>query len=219
MSVPDQPKDTTLELNLRVKELSLRSWRNRFGVGDFDRLDETLSFGNSWKLVRAQSTWVHRNVAGLGTQFSTNIRASFYEKELSAEYLIPYVFNTKSSLNISPFIENRIEPSYSITTGGLINTLGYEYNRSLTGTFSYEFALNNEYDITEATNVNVSEVLPDSVLNYNISSFSFNAYYARGLRRGKRGLIIQPYLEFSGLFGESTFSFQKTLWTYESTPN
>lgn len=209
MSVPDQPKDTTLELNLRVKELSLRSWRNRFGVGDFDRLDETLRFGNSWKLVRAQSTWVHRNVAGLGTQFSTNIRASFYEKEISTEYLIPYVFNTKSSLNISPFIENRIEPSYSITTGGLINTLGYEYNRSLTGTFSYEFALNNEYDITEATNVNVSEVLPDSVLNYNISSFSLNAYYARGLSRGKRGLIIQPYLEFSGLFGESTFSFQK----------
>lgn len=209
MSVPDQTKDSTLALNLRVKELSLRSWRNRFGIGDFDRLDEKLRVGNSWKLLRAQTTWVHRNVGGMGTQFSTMAKVSFYEKEFNAEYLIPYVFNTKSSLNISPFIENRIEPSYSITTGGLINTLGYEYNRSLTGTFSYEFALNNEYDITNDGEADVSEVLPDSVLNYNISSFSFNMYYARGLSRGRRGLIIQPYLEFSGLFGESTFSFQK----------
>lgn len=209
MSVPDQPKDTSLVLKLRVKELSLRSWRIRGGIGDFDRLDESITLNNFWKLLRGQATWVHRNVAGKGTQFSSSGRLSYYEKGLSAEYLIPYVFNTKSSFNISPFIENRIEPSYSITTGGLINTLGYEYNRSLTGTFSYEFALNNEYDITNNGNVDVSAVLPDSVLNYNISSFSFNMYYARGLSRGRRGLIVQPYLELSGLFGESTFSFQK----------
>lgn len=209
ISVPDQPQDSTLDLRLRVKELPLRSFRVRGGAGDFDRLDEPIALDNFWKLFRFQSTWVYRNVGGKGTQFSTTAKLSFYEKLFSTEFLFPYVFNTKSSFTVSPFIENRIEPAYSITTGGIINSFGYEYNRNLTGTFSYEFALNNEYDIANERNLEITEVLPDSVLNYNISSFSFNLYYANGLSRGRRGWIVQPYLEFSGLFGESSFTFQK----------
>lgn len=209
VSYPDQPKDSTLDVQLRVKELPLRSFRVRAGAGDFDRLDEKLAFDNFWKLFRVQSTWVYRNLGGTGTQFSSRIKLSFYETILSSEFLFPYVFNTKSSFTVSPFIENRIEPAYSITTGGLINSLGYEYNRNLTGTFSYEFALNNEYDIANERNLEVTEILPDSVLSYNISSFSVNLYYANGLSRGRRGWIVQPYLELSGLFGESSFSFQK----------
>ena len=115
----------------------------------------------------------------------------------------------QSSFRINPFIENRIEPAYSITTGGLINSFGYEYNRNLTGTLAYEFAINNEYDIANEINQDITQVLPDSVLSYNISSFSLNVYYANGLSRGKRGWIIQPYIQLSGIFGESDFSFQK----------
>jgi outer membrane protein assembly complex protein YaeT len=209
ISIPEQPRDTTLELLLRVKELPLRSIRLRAGVGDFDRLDGPIYYDNFYKIFRTQATWVYRNVRGRGEQFSTNVKLSYYDKYLGLEYLFPYVFNTKSSFSVNPFIQNRIEKTYSITRGGLVNSFGYEYNRNLTGTFSYEFALNNEYDIANERNQDVVEILPDSILAYNISSFQFNAYYARGLERGRRGLIIQPYLEFSGLFGESTFSFQK----------
>lgn len=209
ISVPEQPIDSTLDLELRVKELPLRSFRLRGGIGDFDRLRDPIAIDNFWKLFRVQSTWIYRNINGTGKQFSTTAKLSFFETRLSTELLFPYVFNTKSSFTVSPFIENRIEPAYSITTGGLINSLGYEYNRNLTGTLSYEFALNNEYDIANERNQEITEILPDSVLNYNISSFSLNLYYANGLSRGKRGWIIQPYVEFSGIFGESSFSFQK----------
>ncbi len=209
ISIPDQPEDSTLDLQMSVKELPLRSFRIRGGVGEFDRLDGPLAINNVWKLLRTQSTWIYRNLGGKGTQFSTTLKLSFFESYLSTEFLFPYVFNTKSSFTVNPFIENRVEPAYSITTGGVINSLGYEYNRNLTGTFSYEFAINNEYDIANERNQEITEILPDSVLNYNISSFSLNLYYANGLSRGRRGWIIQPYVEFSGIFGESDFTFQK----------
>lgn len=209
VSIPKQPQDSTLNILLRVKELPLRSVQLRFGIGDFDRLDEPLAYDNFYKLFRTQATWVYRNVRGKGEQFSTSAKLSNYDRKLSAEYLFPYVYNTKSSININPFYQFRDERSYDISTLGIINTFGYEYSRNLTGTFSYEFALNDESNVRSDGESNSSAVLPDSLLSYNISSFALNLYYTKGLRQGRRGLIVQPYLEFSGLFGESTFSFQK----------
>lgn len=209
VSIPDQEQDTTLNVLLRVKELPLRSIQLRLGVGDFDRLEERISVYNFYKLFRAQATWVYRNVRGRGEQFSTSARYSHYNRKLSAEYLFPYVYNTKSSIIVNPFYQFRDERSYDITTLGLINTFGYEYSRNLTGTFSYEFGINDESNVRSTDLTNTSEVLPDSILSYNISSFTFNLYYTKNLRRGRQGLIVQPFIEFSGLFGESTFSFQK----------
>lgn len=211
VSIPDQPKDTTINVLLRVKELPLRSVQLRLGVGDFDRLDERFSVYNFYKLFRSQATWVYRNVGGRGEQFSTSAKYSHYDRKLSAEYLFPYVYNTKSSIIINPFVQFRDERSYDITTIGFLNTYGYEYNRNFTGTISYEFGINDESNVrSNDQSLLTSEILPDSVLSYNKSSISFNAYYTKNLRRGRRGIIVQPYLELSGLFGESTFSFQKT---------
>ncbi len=209
VSIPDQPQDTTLNVLLRVKELPPRSVQLQLGVGDFDRLEEKISVYNFYKLFRAQATWVYRNVRGKGEQFSTSARYSHYDRKLSAEYLFPYVYNTKSSITINPFFQYRDERSYDITTLGLINTFGYEYSRNLTGTFSYEFGINDESNVRTTDLTNTDVVLPDSILSYNISSFTFNIYYTKNLRRGRQGLIVQPFIEFSGLFGESTFSFQK----------
>ena len=213
VSIPDQPKDTTLNVLLRVKELSLRSVQLQFGAGDFDRVIEDegrISLSNSWHLLRTQATWVYRNVRGKGEQFSASGKYSFYDRKLSAEYLFPYVYNTKSSININPFYQFRDERSYDILTGGIISTFGYEYNRNLTGTFSYEFAINNESNVVSNNRqMTVEQILPDEFLSYNISSFALNLYYTKNLRRGRRGFIVQPYMEFSGLFGESTFSFNK----------
>ncbi len=209
VSIPEQKEDSTINVLLRVKELPLRSVQLRFGVGDFDRLEERISVYNFYKLFRAQATWVYRNVRGKGEQFSTSARYSHYDRKLSAEYLFPYVYNTKSSITINPFYQFRDERSYDITTLGLVNTFGYEYSRNLTGTFSYEFGINDESNVRSNDVTNTIEVLPDSILSYNISSFTFNLYYTKNLRRGRSGLIVQPFVEFSGIFGESTFSFQK----------
>lgn len=207
VSVPDQPKDSTIDVLIRVKELPLRSLQLQGGIGGFDRLHERVSIHNFIKLFRFQAGWIYRNVRGRGEQFSVNTRLSYFEASLSTEYLFPYVFNTKSSVNVNPYAQVRAEDAYSIRSLGLINTFGYEYNRNLTGTFSYEFAVNDEYDVK--SDVNTNGGLPDSVLSYNISSFRFNFYYARGLGGNGDGFTIQPYWELSGLFGESTYSFQK----------
>lgn len=213
VSIPDQPQDTTLNVLLRVKELPLRSVQLKFGAGDFDRViedDNRITGSNFYRLFRGQATWVYRNVRGKGEQFSTSGKLSFYDRKISAEYLFPYVYNTQSSININPYYQFRDERSYEILTAGIINTFGYEYNRNFTGTFSYQFAINDESNVRSFSElVNVEEVLPDSLLSYNISSFAVNLYYTRNLQRGRRGLIVQPSMEFSGLFGESTFSFNK----------
>ena len=95
VSIPKQKQDSSLNVLLRVKELPLRSVQLRGGVGDFDRLNETLSVHNFYKLFRTQATWVYRNVRGKGEQFSTSAKLSTYDRRLSAEYLFPYVYNTK----------------------------------------------------------------------------------------------------------------------------
>lgn len=207
VSIPEQPRDSTIDILIRVKELPLRSVQLQGGIGGFDRLHERVSKYNFYKLFRFQAGWIYRNVAGRGEQFSVNTRLSWFEASLSTEYLFPYVFNTKSSVNINPYAQIRAEDNYSIRSLGLINTFGYEYNRNLTGTFSYEFAVNDEFDVK--TDQYTNGGLPDSVLSYNISSFRFNFYYAKGLGADGDGFTIQPYWELSGLFGESTYSFQK----------
>ena len=210
ISIPEQPKDTTLDVLLRVKELPLRSVQMKLGAGDFDRLEERIAFDNFYKLFRTQVSWEYRNVRGRGERFTTTGRYSYFHRKISAEYLFPYVYNTKSSININPFYEYKDEVSYDILTGGIINTFAYQYNRNLTGTFSYEYAINNESNVKLSdNNPTVGHVLPDSLLSYNVSTFAFSLYYTRIRESGGRGLVIQPYWELSGLFGESTFSYQK----------
>lgn len=209
ISIPEQPRDTSLNVLLRVKELPLRSVQARAGLGDFDRVNGDPFVDYLYKTPRAQASWTYRNMRGRGEQFSVTGRLSFFQRKISAEYLFPYVYNTKSSINIEPFYEFRDEDNYNILSGGIFNTFGYEYSDNFTGTFSYEFAINDESNVTRNALESNSEILPDSVLSYNVSSFGVNFYYANGLRRGRSGFIVQPSLELSGIFGEATFSYQK----------
>ncbi len=208
VSIPEQEKDSTINILLRIKERTLRSVQITFGAGNYDRLNEPLRLGNSYKLFRTQASWSYRNVRRKGELFTTSAKLSAFDMRLGASYLFPYVYNTKSSITIAPFVQRRIERAYSIDTGGIRNSFGYNYTESVTGIFSYDFTLNQEFDVQEDEEGN-AVVSPDSILNYNISSFKFNIYASKGSPRRGNGFIIQPFLELSGLFNEATFSFQK----------
>lgn len=209
ISIPDQVQDTTINVLARVKERSLRSFAATFGIGNYDRFDgEKLRLGNSYKLFRAQASWSYRNARKKGELFSVNAKLSAFDMRFGASYLFPYVYNTKSSITISPFVQRRIEQAYSIDTGGIRNSFGYNYSESVTGTFNYDFTLNQEFDVEKDESGN-SAISPDSILNYNISSFKFSVYARKGIPRRGNGLTFQPFLELSGLFNEATFSFQK----------
>jgi outer membrane protein insertion porin family len=200
ISIPDQPQDSLINVLIRVKEASLRTIQLRFGVGNLTRLE---GFSDLYKIFRGRASWTHRSMRGRGERFTISADASAIEQRLSTDYLFPYLFNTKSSLAISPFVEHNLEPSYEIFRGGITNSFVYQYSPDLTGTLSHEFTLNNE------STRNSQKSLPDSVQGYNVSSFNLNMFYSKDLRRGQQGWSVQPFWELSGLFGESTFSFQK----------
>lgn len=201
ISIPEQPHDSLINIKVRVRESTLRSIQLSVGIGNLTRIED--GWADAYKLFRGQASWTHRNVRNRGERFNISGNASAIEQRLGVNYLFPYVFNTKTSFVSSPFINHQLEPSYEIFRLGMLNSFVYQYNSNLTGTFSYEYTLNNESTISS------QESLPDSIQAYNVSSFNFNAFYSKGLARGGKGWSFQPFWEVSGLFGMSTFSFQK----------
>lgn len=190
ITLPDQEKDSTLTALVRVKEYKLRSVQASFGVGREE-------------IVRGQLAWQHRNVNRTGHRFGVNLRASFIEQRLGTNYLIPYTFNAKSSSISTLFSVHRLEPSYELFQTGLSSSLIYQIERNKTASLSYEFSLNEEISRDQGVE------LPSFFSNYNISSITLSGYYSEGFSREQRGWVIQPSLEFSGTFGEASYTFQK----------
>ncbi len=191
INIPEQPQDSTLDLDMQVRENPLRSVRTSVGFGTEEYL-------------RGQVSWTHRNVFRLGHQFSATAQASFIEQSINLDYLFPYAYNTKSSFIISPFGQHLLEPGYELYRLGITNSLIYRYSRNLTGSFSYQFTKNEELSRQQDVS------LPDTTQSYDLSSLQFSGYYNQGFgRRGQQGWVIQPYAEVSGFLGTSTFQFQK----------
>lgn len=190
ITIPEQEEDSTLDIRVRVRENPLRT------------VQATIGFGSE-EYLRAQVNWQHRNISGNGHRLGFNGRGSFIEQRLGGDYLIPYVFNTRSSFVSSPYGQRRLEPAYELMRVGITNSLIYQLKRAQTATASYEFSINEE--VSRRQDVS----LPDTVLGYNVSSLHFSGYYSQRVTRDPEGWVIQPSAEFSGTFGESTYSFQK----------
>ncbi len=190
ITLPEQEKDSTLTALIRVREYPLRTVEASIGVGREE-------------IVRGQIAWRHRNINGTGHRFGVNARASFIEQRVGTNYLIPYIFNSRSSNVSSIFGVHRLEPAYELFQAGFNSGLIYRPQRNQTASLSYEFSINEELSRDQGVE------LPDSVLNYNISSFTLSGYYSEGLSRDQRGWVVQPSAEFSGTFGEASFTFQK----------
>ncbi len=201
VDVIEKEQPDLVDLQFNVYERDLRSLQYSVGVG-FDR-DLNNEFIEALRQIRGQVSWSYRDASNRGHRFQTTIRASGFDQGINFNYLFPYIFNTKSSILLVSSFEHLIEPSYEIITGGLQGNFIYQYTRLLTTTLGYEFTVNNQ--LTR----NAQEQLPDSVLNYNVSSLSVSALYRDRVFANREGWIIQPYLEYSGPFGEADYTFQK----------
>lgn len=190
ISIPEQPHDSTLNLLLRVRERERRSVEVQAGFGTEEKL-------------RGQVSWTHRNVAHRGHRFTATARGSFIEQYANMSYLFPYIYNTKSSIVISPFGQHLLQDNFELLRAGITNSFIYRYSESLTASASYEFTKNEE--LSKQFNAN----LPDTTLAYDLSSFQFSSYYSQGFGRQQQGWVVQPYVEVSGLFGLATFRFEK----------
>jgi outer membrane protein insertion porin family len=190
ITLPEQEKDSTLSTLIRVREFEPRTIQASVGVG----MEE---------VIRGQVQWEHRNINGRGHRYSANARASFIEQRLSTDYLIPYIFNSKSRNVSSLFGLHRLEETYELFQVGLNNSLIYQIDQNKTASLSYEYSLNEELSRDRQVD------LPDTILSYDISSFVLSGYYSEGYSRGQRGWVAQPSIELSGTFGEASFKFQK----------
>jgi outer membrane protein insertion porin family len=190
VSVPPQEPDSTVNLVIRVREQPQRSVTAALGVG-------------SEEFLRGNATWTHRNPFGNAHTVSLSTRASFLEQRVNADYLIPYVFNTKSSYLFSPFAQRVDEKGYVLYRGGASNSFLYRYNQRLAGSLTYELTRNEEF-LKSAT-----IAFTDSTLLYNQSSLQFTANYQQSPFERNEGWSVRPYAEHSGLFGLGTVAFQK----------
>lgn len=190
ITIPEQEEDSTLDLRVRVREHPLRTVQASIGFG-------------SEEYLRGQVNWQNRNITGTGHRLGFNARASFIEQRLGADYLVPYVFNSRSSFVAAPFGQRRLEPSFELMRIGITNSLIYQLRRRQTATASYEFTANEE--LSRQHDVS----LPDSILGYNVSSLHLSGYYSQGVSREPDGWVIQPAVELSGTFGEASYKFQK----------
>lgn len=190
ITIPEQPQDSTVDLLVRVREDPPRT------------IQATVGFGNE-EYLRGQVNWESRNISGTGHRLGFNVRGSFIEQRAGGEYLIPYVFNTRSSFVASPYGQRRLEPAFELMRLGITNSLIYQIKQAQTATISYEFSVNEEISRRQEV------TLPDSILGYNVSSLLLSGYYRQRVTRDPRGWVVQPSAEFSGTFGESTYTFQK----------
>ncbi|TVQ74983.1 MAG: hypothetical protein EA363_01025 [Balneolaceae bacterium] len=190
VNMPPQEPDSLVDINIRVREHALRSVRVQGGVG----LEE---------IVRLSVSWTHRNPLGNAHTFSATTRASLLEQRANLDYHIPYIFNPKSRINISPFGQRRDEPGYILLRGGINNSFIYQISREAAGTVSYEFTRNRE--IIEASDFR----LPDDKQRYNISALTFSGYYNKLEVERYQGWALRPYAEFSGLFGTGTLRYNR----------
>lgn len=190
MTLPEQPKDSTLSTLIRIREYEPRTVEASVGVGREE-------------IVRGQLSWQHRNVIGNGHRFGADSRASFIEQRLSANYLIPYTINAKSSNVSTLFGVHRLEPSYELFQAGFNTSIIYRFERNKTASISYEYSLNEELSREQGIE------LPSFFSNYNVSSITLSGYYSEGFSRREQGWVIQPSIELSGTFTEGTFTFQK----------
>jgi outer membrane protein insertion porin family len=190
MTLPEQPKDSTLTALIRVREYEPRTVEASVGVGREE-------------IVRGQLSWQHRNIDGKANRFGADARASFIEQRLSTSYLIPYTINSKSSNVSSIFGVHRLEPSYELFQAGINTSIIYRFERNKTASISYEYSFNEELSRDQGIE------LPSFFSNYNVSSITLSGYYSEGFSRREQGWVIQPSIELSGTFTEGTFTFQK----------
>lgn len=190
ITLPEQEKDSTLTALIRVREYPKRTVEASIGVGREE-------------IVRGQLAWRHRNVSRTGHRFGANTRASFIEQRAATDYLIPYVFNSKSTSVTSLFGVHRLEPAFELFQAGFNSSLIYQFQRNQTLSVSYEYSFNDELSREQGVE------LPSTFSNYNISSFIISGYYSEGFSRDPQGWVIQPSIEISSTFKEADFRFQK----------
>jgi outer membrane protein insertion porin family len=196
VSIPEQKVDSTVSLVVRVRENPLRVFLLRGGVG-------------TEEIVRGEASWTHLNPFGnahsitFKSRTALNVDAEVRQARLAFDYNVPYVFNTKSGTQTSPFAEYRNEYSFTLARYGINNAFIYQHSLEWQSSIAHEYTINR---IAEKTTRSINR---DSLELYNISAIQLGALYRQGFIEREIGWYIAPFLEFSGFLGTGTYQYEK----------
>ncbi|MFB6279535.1 MAG: outer membrane protein assembly factor [Salinibacter sp.] len=228
--VPDQPRDSTVRVRYRVREAKLRSLSGQAGYNT--RSGATLEGG-----------WEHRNFYGDARTFSVNLTADTGFPETPPDFLPnfltrassqavsrqfrasvtlrqPYLFSSRLSGSLAPFVQERLNPNLSPNTDrllglnerqyGLNSTLVFDVLPYRTLSLRHSVSRTRQF-LTTATGDTVRSETPrfaDEDL-FNRSVFTLNGTFgeADDFVNPTRGVLIQPSVKLGGFFFESGVEF------------
>lgn len=189
VDVPDQPRDSTVTVRIRIQEADPRYLSAQTGY--------SLSRG-----VDLEGQWQHRNFLGnarsliVSSSWSTGL-AAFQRSNLiipnrfriGASLRQPFLFTPRLSAVIAPFYERREEQAFALQQYGLNSTLIYDFYRFRTLSF--------QHTITRTAPL-VSTVDPGTAF-FSRSVISANAQLGRAndYLNPSDGFLIQPFVELS----------------------
>jgi outer membrane protein insertion porin family len=228
--VPDQPRDSTVAVRYQVRESRLRSLSGQ--VGYDTRSGFTL-----------EGSWQHRNFYGNARTFSTNFtadtglpenppdflpgfltRASSQEvsRQFRASVTLrqPYVFSSRLSGSLAPFVQERLNPALSPNPDrvlslnerqyGLNSTLVFDVLPYRTLSLQHSVSRTRQF-LTTATGDTVRSEAPlaadEDLFNKSVFTLSGTFGDADDFVNPTRGVIVQPSLKVGGFFFESGVEF------------
>lgn len=218
VEVPEQPRDSTVTVRVRLQEAYARYLNAQTGYGR-----ETGA--------TAEGRWSHRNFFGGARDFTVSLTAnSGYLAAVSATTLPtrlfrasislrqPYLFVPKLSGIVSPFIQYESDPLLQ-TDRTRISTQPLDLNvreYGLTSTLIYEMlpfrTLSLQHAFSRAQFFEYSAV-PDGQVRdrFNSSVFSINGVFGKtnDYVRPTRGYLLRPFVEVGGRFLASDVNYLK----------
>jgi outer membrane protein insertion porin family len=222
--VPEQPRDSTVAVRLRVREASLHYLSGQVGYG-----------ANTG--VSLEGQWTHRNFFGSARNFTANLLAEtgfFSNSQVLPAFLRndrdlgvdrrfrasvslkqPYFFNASLSASVEPFLEYRSNSNLSTPPDAFLGL--NERNLGLNTTLIYEFipfrTLTLQHTFTRSLQLTsqISEGTQTTEDFFNRSVFSASATLGRAddYLSPSRGFLIRPFAELGGSVFASGVEYAK----------
>ncbi|HEX7069606.1 MAG TPA: BamA/TamA family outer membrane protein [Rhodothermales bacterium] len=218
VEVPEQPRDTSVTVSVRVREAFPRYVNAQTGYGR--EAGATL-----------EGQWSHRNFFGGAREFSANLLANTgYFARLanqetparlfrgSVSLRQPYLFVNRLSGLVSPFMQFESDPLLQSTTDSRrklpldINVREYGLNTTLIYEMLPFRTISLQHSFSRAQFLEFSQSVEGQTRDrFNKSIFSLSAVLGKtnDYVRPTRGYLIRPFAEFGGQFLASDINYVK----------
>lgn len=220
--VPEQPRDSTIEVRIRVNEAKRRYITAETGYAR----QEGLTFEGEWLNrnflggARNLTVGLRSNTGLLGTNGGFNaenvvgkLPARLFRTTVSLRQ--PYLYTTRLSGIFSPFIEFQNDPQLAASNEFLdINRREFGLNATLIydvlpfRTVSLQYTLSKSLSRSDenlSSVVQARDIYSKSILGFSSTFGRVDNYLAP-----KRGVLARPFLEFAGQVVSSGVQYNKT---------